>query len=382
MKEVQTVQNPNAPLPDGRIRGENLEDLRTTIRDIDRKIADLVAKRMDVVAEVARAKNEMRLPIRDFRVEHEVMGRMESRCRELGVDPMLGRLLARLLIQSAVRVQEGIVERVHTGSLMKVLILGGSGRMGRWFCNYLDSMGHQVSVYDPQGPVEGFGYTEDLGDAVRTSEMILLSTPLSASGDILGEVMSTKPGGIVFDICSLKSHLVGHARAAARAGLSITSLHPMFGPGVRTLLERNVILCRCGSPDADREVKALFEGTEANLIEMDIEEHDELMAYVLSMSHVVNLVFTDMLVRSGKSFPDLSRVASSTFVKQTKASRDVAYEAAELYYEIQTLNTHTNGAFSLFLEAAKDLERAVRERDFDRFAEIMQRGRSYYENRG
>jgi chorismate mutase/prephenate dehydrogenase len=190
-----------------------------------------------------------------------------------------------------------------------------------------------------------------------------------------------RPGGIVLDICSLKSHLVGRAREAARAGLSITSLHPMFGPGVRTLMERNVILCRCGCPHADRAVKGLFEGTVASFIEMDIEEHDELMAYVLGMSHAVNLVFTDMLARSGKTFPALSKVASSTFAKQIKASRDVAYEAADLYYEIQTLNSHTPGAFALFLGTAKELERTVREKDFQGFADLMARARRYYETR-
>lgn len=361
--------------------GRRLEDLRIAIEHIDRRIADLIAGRMEIVVEIARAKSEMRLPIRDFRVEREVTDRMEARCTQLGLDPTLGRLLARLLIQSAVRIQEGIVERVHSGTLMKILILGGGGRMGRWFCNYLDSMGHQVSVYDPQGPVEGYGFVKDLGGALQDSEMILLSTPLGSSGAVLEEIISMKPRGIVFDICSLKSHLIGHARRAVREGLSLTSLHPMFGPGVRTLMERNVILCRCGCPDADRKVRALFEGTEANLIEMDIEEHDELMAYVLGMSHAVNLIFTDMLVRSGKSFSDLSRVASSTFMKQVKASRDVAYEAADLYFEIQTLNTHTNGAFSLFLEVATELERAVREKDFEAFLELMDRGRRYYGNR-
>jgi chorismate mutase len=82
----------------------SFESLRSAIEDIDRQIADLVARRMDVVVEIARAKSEMRLPIRDFRVEREVVNRMESRCRELGTDPVMGRHLARLLIQSAVRI--------------------------------------------------------------------------------------------------------------------------------------------------------------------------------------------------------------------------------------------------------------------------------------
>lgn len=47
--------------------------------------------------------------------------------------------------------------------------------------------------------------------------------------------------------------------------------------------------------------------------------------------------------------------------------------------EIRTLNSHTPGAFTLFLDAAKELERTIHERDFEGFAEIMQRSRRYYE---
>ncbi|MFQ6103314.1 MAG: prephenate dehydrogenase/arogenate dehydrogenase family protein [Candidatus Glassbacteria bacterium] len=360
---------------------DELDRLREKISQIDRDIIGLIAERLDVVNEIAAVKIGSRRPIRDYRVEREVIQRMRSRCNELGIDPAIGRLLARLLIGSAIRAQEGIVDRVYEGIHKRILIMGGHGRMGQWFLRYVNSMGHRVSVFDPAGPVEGFDYEEDPGKAIRNADMVLLSTPLGISGTILEEVVSFDPGGIIFDICSLKSHLLHHIRAAVRAGIRITSLHPMFGPRVRTLMERNVILCRCGCAEADQEVKRLFEGTEANLIEMDIEEHDERMAYVLGMCHAVNIMFSEMLFRSGKPLADLLKVASSTFTKQIKTTRDVAFEAADLYYEIQTLNDHTPEVFELFLKAAEEVHQAVREKDPVRFAEIMKRGKAYFHPR-
>ena len=357
----------------------DLNSLRAEIERLDREMLDLIARRLEIVHEIGTLKSDLKLPIRDYRVEREVVRRMHDRCNDLGMDPAIGHLLAKLLIRSAVRSQEGLREKSHTGTLRRVLIVGGGGRMGQWFCRYLDSMEHRVTVFDPGGPVEGYAYEHNLELALGEAEMILLSTPLGSSSEILGDIITHRPRGVIFDICSLKSHLLEHIYKATKEGLRITSLHPMFGPRIRTLMDRNVILCRCGSPEADRKVKELFEETSANLIEMEISEHDEWMAYVLGMSHAVNLIFTDMLVRSGKPFSDLLKVASTTFSKQIKTTQDVSFEAADLYYEIQTLNRHTADVFDFFLEAAKDVHRAVTEGDQERFREIMDRGRLYFD---
>ncbi len=357
---------------------ENLDQLRSKVEHLDRQIVDLLARRLDVVLEIGDIKSSLKIPIRDYRVEREVSQRMQDRCRELEIDPAVGMLLARLLIESAIRVQERVLEPRYSGTLKRILVVGGCGRMGQWFCHYLKSMGHRVSVFDPRGPLENYDFETDLSAAASKSDMILLSAPLGASGDVLEEVLSHQPRGIIFDICSLKSHLLERIRAGIREGYRISSLHPMYGPAVRTLLERNVILCRCGCPGADAEVRKLFEGTEANLLEMSIEEHDERMAYVLGMSHALNLIFSDMLLKSGKPLRDLLRVASSTFAKQIETTRDVAFDSPQLYYEIQVLNKHTPEVFDLFRHAMNDVQRAVHEKDFARFSKIMERGRAYF----
>jgi chorismate mutase/prephenate dehydrogenase len=357
---------------------KDLDGLREKIENIDREIIDLIAQRLGIVLEIGTVKSSMKIPIRDYRVEREVIRRMQNRCSELDIDPSVGRLLARLLIESAVRAQEEIIERIYGGTLMQVLVLGGHGKMGRWFCNYLNSMGHQVVVVDPAGPVEGYNYEENLEQAAGKTDMILLSTPLGKSKDALEELISIRPEGIIFDICSLKSHLLEPISKAVSDGIKITSLHPMFGPEVMTLMDRNVILCRCGCPEADQKVKLLFEGTEANLLELDIEEHDDRMAYVLGMSHALNIMFSETLVRSGKSLHDLMNVGSSTFLKQIETTRDVAFESAELYYEIQALNNHTPAVFELFLQSVREVQSLVLERNLDRFREIMERGQEYF----
>ncbi len=361
--------------------GKKLDQLRSEIERIDKNILELIARRLSVVLEIGTIKGAMNLPVRAFHVEREVSRRMREWCRELDIDPGLGRLLARLLIEASVRKQGEIIDRSFEGVLRNILVLGGSGRMGVWISRYLRAMGHRVSVYDPAGPADGFGYEPDLEPAVRRAEMIVLSTPLRKSGGILEQVIELEPPGIIFDICSLKSPLLPAVRRGVGEGLRITSLHPMFGPGVKSLLERNVILCRCGCPGADREVRALFEGTGARLIGMEIEEHDEYMACVLGMSHAVNLMFAGMLERSGKSLPDLEKVASSTFTKQLKTMRDVSFEAEELYYDIQTLNENTERALENFTDAVEEFRAAVLSRDSNGFRAIMKDARNYFGGR-
>ena len=78
---------------------------------------------------------------------------------------------------------------------------------------------------------------------------------------------------------------------------------------------------------------------------MSLDEHDRLIAYVLGLSHALNIAFFTALAESGEAAPRLSRMSSTTFDAQLDVASDVADESPELYYEIQALNDY--GAESL-----------------------------------
>ncbi len=355
-----------------------LEALREEIARIDNQIVDLVRDRLRTVGRIGHLKSELGLPVRDFRVEAQVIRRLEQRCRSLDIDGSVGRDLAMLLIDSSLQVQDAIADRSYGGELMRALVLGGKGNMGSWFCRFLRSQGHRVKVLDPAGPLEGFLHVRDLKSAVEEAELILLAVPLGASREVLAEVVDLDPHGLVVDVCSLKSPILPEFRRGQDRGLRMASIHPMFSSTVGSLAGKNVVICRAGNSSAEGLAKELFVGTGANLPEVDIEDHDEVMALVLGLGHAGNMAFFTTLVRSGKRFRDLEAVAGYTFSKQASLAKEVATENMRLYYEIQALNPHGPRVLKALLGATADfLDMAAGRRESE-FMRLMEAGREYF----
>jgi chorismate mutase/prephenate dehydrogenase len=117
----------------------------------------------------------------------------------------------------------------------------------------------------------------------------------------------------------------------------------------------------------------------ASLVEMSLEEHDRTMAFVLGLSHAVNIAFFTGLQRSGATAPRLAEISSTTFAEQLAVARRVAGESAELYYEIQAANAWGDDALQALEGAVDQLCRAVRERDPDAFRRLMDDGAAWLE---
>jgi prephenate dehydrogenase len=106
---------------------------------------------------------------------------------------------------------------------------------------------------------------------------------------------------------SLKTPLrAGPRRALVKAGCRVTSLHPMFGPDTELLSGRHVIFIDLGDADALAEAQELFAPTMAERVVMGLDEHDRLIAYVLGLSHALNIAFFTALADSGEAAPRLA----------------------------------------------------------------------------
>lgn len=359
------------------VEGE-LGGLRARISELDRQILELVAQRLDTSRKVGEAKKRGGLPIRDFRVEVEVLGRARERAEHLGLDPDVAADLIRRLIAAAVETQREQLELgSRPGELQRVLVVGGAGRMGAWLCRFFASQGHRVSVSDPAAPDGGPFPNVPLAAAVPAAEVVVLSTPLGKTPRLLEDVLAAGGDPLVFDICSLKGGVAPLLRRAAAEGRRVASLHPMFAPGATLLSGRALLVCDAGRPDATEEARRLFADTALGLYEVPLEQHDRLMACLLNMSHALNLQFALALARSGMDFRDLGRIASTTFAHQIATTAEVAGENPRLYHEIQHFNQHTPEVMSLLQGALGDLREAAARPDADRFEALMEEARRY-----
>jgi chorismate mutase/prephenate dehydrogenase len=136
-----------------------------------------------------------------------------------------------------------------------------------------------------------------------------------------------------------------------------------------------------GSAEATAEAKRLFGATMAEQIDMSLEEHDRLIAYVLGLSHALNLAFFTALAESGELVPRLKHISSTTFDAQLKVASLVAYDNPHLYFEIQALNEYGDTSLKALRQAAERVQALVATGDEQGFVALMEAGRRYLEKK-
>lgn len=369
-------------MPDSDDPRARLDVLRRELGDIDREILALVARRQATAQKIGQVKRDAGIPTRDFRQERDVIERARASAVEHGLTPTLGEELVLAFIRASLTVQEkDVVAASGQGSGRKALVIGGAGHMGAWFVRYLAAQGFTVEIADPTDGPAGVPNRRDWKAGPLDHELIIIAAPMPATATILKEMAAAPPAGIVFDVGSLKSPLREGLAALRAAGGRVCSVHPMFGPDTELLSGRHVIFVDLGVPEATAAARALFEPTMATLVEMDLESHDRLIAYVLGLSHALNIAFFTALAESGEAAPRLATLSSTTFDAQLGVAAKVAAENPDLYFEIQTLNDYGTESLAALLYAVERLRSVVRANDLEGFRGLMTRGKAYLASR-
>jgi len=206
---------------------------------------------------------------------------------------------------------------------------------------------------------------------------VVVAVPMGDMGDVLAEIAAVRPQAVVAEMCSLKTHLQPTMQRLRAGGLRLVSFHPMFGPNLRMLSGRTIVFCTDADPEDLALVRGLFEDTSAELVEMDVAEHDRRIALVLGLTHLSNLAYARALMGSRASAGDLAQVAGETYTKQLGTTREVIEENPELYFQIQALNPITEEVADELMNAVREWREAVVAGDNNGFARLMRECRDY-----
>jgi len=346
--------------------------LRQRLDEIDDGIIDLIAERQAVVTTIGEHKLQTGTPLRHYARELEVIERGMARAEAGGLSRRLARDVLEILIRHSLGNQETHqLARSDHGLGQSALVIGGAGRMGDWMSRYLDMVGYDVVIADPSERESAFTRIEDWESRVNEFDLLVVAVPLRPSNQVLHRLAELHPKGLIFDIGSLKSPMRTGLEALLQNGCRVCSVHPMFGPNEIGLSGRHILFVNVGHPEAAAEARALFAHTAAERVDLSLEEHDEVMAWVLSLSHMVNIAFASTIASSGAAVPLLQKISSSTFNAQLRVAAQVVSENPHLYFEIQQGNSKTAEVIGHFRRVLDVLADAVIRGDEDSFTQAM-----------
>ena len=168
--------------------------------------------------------------------------------------------------------------------------------MGSWLVESL-CLDHEVGVYDIDRNklkyffnTRKFMYFEEIHDF--RPDIIINAVSLENTFSVFKEVLPYLPEDcIIADITSVKS---GMAKFYKELGRRYVSTHPMFGPtfaNVKQLRNENAIIIKESDEEGKAFFRDLFESMELKIHDYTFEEHDQTIAYSLSIPFSSTMVF-------------------------------------------------------------------------------------------
>jgi prephenate dehydrogenase len=182
---------------------------------------------------------------------------------------------------------------------MRILVLG-AGNMGAWFVETL-CLDHEVGVYDPdKNKLKYFFQTHRFVsyDAIQAfkPELVINAVSLQHTFSAFDTIIPYLPSNcIISDITSVKNGLPQYYQ---EKGMRYVSTHPMFGPTFakfKDLSSQSAIIIKEGDEEGKEFFRQFYKSLQLSIYDYTFEEHDQTIAYSLSIPFSSTLVFASCM---------------------------------------------------------------------------------------
>lgn len=231
---------------------------------------------------------------------------------------------------------------------MRIFILG-AGKMGAWLTEEL-CLEHEVAVYDQDlkrlkffFEVTRLSKLEQVRDFAP--EMAINCASLRHTREAFDALLPHLPEScIIADIMSIKADIADYY---AGTGRRFVSVHPMFGPtfaNLHNLEQENAIIISESCEEGKAFFRELFTRLKLRLFELSFKEHDQTMAYSLSIPFASSMVFAACLhnmTAPGTTFRKHLAIAQGLLSEDEYLLAEIMFNP-ETIKQIETINNKLN----------------------------------------
>lgn len=261
---------------------------------------------------------------------------------------------------------------------MKVAIIGGTGKMGRWFARFLLDDGKEVILVgrdkaklEKVGRQLGVPVTTDM-EAVKDAGVVLISVPVDHFEDVVKRLSPhTNPNQIILDITSVKTLPIEAMHRHIKQG-RVLGTHPVFGPGARGVANHNFVLTPTNDSESAlaEKVKSYLEARKAKVHLMTPQEHDDMMAVILGLAHYIAIVSADSLSNL-KRLKEMETIGGITYKVLLTLVESVISEDADFYASLQMSLPSLPQVQKGFQKSCREWTELVERKDRQEFADRM-----------
>ena len=255
---------------------------------------------------------------------------------------------------------------------MRILILG-AGKMGSFFTDVL-SFQHEVAVFEINTKRLRFMYNclrftelEEI-DSFKP-ELVINAVTVKYTIQAFNQILPHLPKDcIISDISSVKTGLKDYYEAS---GFRFCSTHPMFGPtfaNLDQLSNENAIIISEGDHLGKVFFKDLYQNLGLHIFEYTFDEHDDTVAYSLSIPFVSTFVFAAVMKHQD--------APGTTFKRHMKIAKGVLSEDDYLLQEI-LFNPQTPAQVEKIRTELNDLLSIISQKDAEGMHAYLEKIRSH-----
>ncbi len=257
--------------------------------------------------------------------------------------------------------------------------------MGYWFAKFLKSNGYSVIISDQNKQAGricsrrlGIEFVDDYLPVLKRSDIVLLATPTNVSNRILRQLRGElKKRALVIEISSMKEP-VGRAISALREnGISVLSIHPMFGPGTKTLEGRAVLVVSRTRHSEAKKLLLKLQRRGARMIPCPIDKHDTLTSIVIALPHLMNISLIETLRSLRISLNEVNLASGTTFRLQSLIAETIYQE--DYANEISILADGKNSVLRTYNQRVGMMLKLIRTKPA-RISSILSAGRRFLED--
>lgn len=246
-----------------------------------------------------------------------------------------------------------------------VVVIGGSGAVGRLMVDLLLADGVPVTVVDVHGGPELDGSTVIAGDitapgepvesVLREAATVILAVPESVA--LRADLSALRADALLVETLSVKSGFSHHVQGARPIGATL-GINPMFAPSLG-MAGRPVaaVVHRPGPP-----VDAFLDGISrwgARVVLLDAARHDRLAAATQALTHASVLAFGLALAELDLPFVDIDAVAPPPHASMLAILARITGGEPEVYWDVQAGNPHAAEARAALHRATQTVSETV-----------------------
>ncbi len=245
-------------------------------------------------------------------------------------------------------------------------IVGGAGRMGRWFKHRFEAEGYEVLIADKGTPLSN-------KDLAYNCDVVFLSVPMSVFPEVVAEIgpLLSEEQGLI-DFCSLKK-VQNELMLKYCHRAEVVAAHPLFGPGEKDLSGQKVALWPSRGKRWFSWFKEFLEARGAATVVVSPEEHDRIMAIVQVINHFMLLALGRLIDESGLSLKNIKDLATPSFERQLEIVARFADQDPYLYGLIQFDNPLGEEMRQKYLNTLKEIAQIVQNHDILAFERLFQK---------